>query len=69
MPARQLLARVKRLEQVRSSASPFERWFGSLDAFDDECRAGVNEGRFDPADMAVVVMSVRRWHTDGVWAQ
>lgn len=63
-----MLARVQRLEQARSPSSPFERWFGSLDAFAAECQAGMDEGRYDREDMTVVLMSVRRWHADGVWA-
>jgi hypothetical protein len=64
-----MLARVRRLEQARAPASPFELWFGSLEAFCDELRAGIAAGEYDPSDMSVVIAGVVRWHTDAVWAR
>ncbi len=65
-----MLARVKRIEAVRAPRmSPFEASYGSLDAWEAHCRAGIDAGEFDPTDMPVVMLSVRRWHTDGVYGQ
>ncbi|WP_182466864.1 hypothetical protein [Sphingomonas gilva] len=50
-------------------SSPFQRWFGSADAFCDEVWAGIDAGTYDPRDMPVVIASVERWHRDGVWAR
>lgn len=69
MGARSLLARVAKLEQARVPTSPFERWYGSLDAFTDGLRAGIEAGDYDPTDMPVVIMSVERWHRDGAWSR
>jgi hypothetical protein len=64
---RAMLARVQRLEQGRSPTSPFERWFGALDVFTDDLRAGVAAGVYDATDMPVVIASVERWHRDCLW--
>lgn len=69
MAVRGLLARVARLEQARIPTSPFERWYGSLEAFTDGARAGIAAGIYDPRDMPVVIASVERWHRDGAWAR
>jgi hypothetical protein len=66
---RNLLARVAKLEQSRTPTSPIEIWFGSLDAFTDDLRAGIVAGIYDPADMPMVIAAVERWHRDGgVWS-
>jgi hypothetical protein len=62
-----MLARVQRLEQARRPTSPFEIWFGSLDAWEAEVRAEIDAGILDPTDMPVVMMAVRRWHREGAW--
>jgi hypothetical protein len=64
---RSLLNRVKRLEAARSMASPFQRWFGSLDAFEAEVQAGIEAGHLDAGDMPVVMDAIRGWHRDGVF--
>ncbi len=72
MSVRAMLVRVRRLEQeqARAPASPFEHAYGSLNAWESECRAGVDAGRLDRTDMLVVVMAVRRWHgPEGPWAR
>lgn len=64
-----MLARVQRLEQGRTPGlSPLERAFGSLKGWEAECRAGISAGWLDGNDLPVVVMAVRRWHSDGVWS-
>ena len=63
-----MLARVARLEHARSPTSPFVLWFGSLETFTDELRAGVAAGRYDARDVPVVIAGVERWHRD-VWAR
>lgn len=62
-----MLARVQRLEQARRPTSPFELWFGSLDAWEAECQSGIDARTLDPTDVSFVMMAVRRWHHDGVW--
>lgn len=69
MSVRAMLARVRRIEQARAPSSPFERMYGSLDAFEAECRAGIEQGIYDGTDMPVVIASIRRWHTMGAWAR
>lgn len=68
MAVRNLLARVAKLEQSRTPTSPIEIWFGSLDAFADDLRAGIAAGTYDPKDMPVVIAAVERWHRE-VWAR
>lgn len=65
-----MLARVRRLELARAPAlSPFEAMPGGLDGWEAECRAGMDTGYLDAADVPVVIMAVRRWHRDGCWAR
>jgi len=60
MPAvRSLLARVARLEQA--NLSPWLHLIGPFAEFEAEVQAGIAEGRYDPRDMAVVLVSVKRW--------
>ncbi len=68
MSVRQLLARVQRLEQMRAPISPFERAYGSLEAWEAECQSGVAASLLDPQDMPVVMVAVRRWYREGAWA-
>ncbi|HSX53886.1 MAG TPA: hypothetical protein VLG14_01185 [Sphingomonas sp.] len=67
MSVRAMLTRVKRLEAARAVSSPFQRWFGSADAFCHEVWAGIDAGTYDPRDMPVVIASIERWHSDGVF--
>lgn len=63
-----MLARVGRLEAARSPVlCPFETEFGSLNAFEAHCRAGVSRATYDAIDIHVVMLSIRRWQTDRVW--
>lgn len=64
---RSMLARVRRLESARTMISPFIRALGSVDAFVDCVRAGVDAGTLDRRDMADVVACIQRWHRDEVW--
>ena len=65
---RSLLNRVKRLEAARTMASPFQRWFGSLDAFEAEAQAGIDAGQLDARDVPVVIDVIRGWHRDEVFS-
>ena len=65
---RALLVRVALLELARAPTSPFECWFGSLEAFTDKARAGIAAGEYDSTDMPVVITSIERWHSDRLWA-
>ena len=65
---RAMLAKVQRLEQSRSPISPFERAWGSLAEWEVECQSGIDEGRLDSRDMPVVMMALRRWHSEGAWS-
>lgn len=69
-----MLARVRRLERTGSPAlSPFERDYGSLDAFVVSVRADVAAGRLDRIDLlgmdgnGGVLRAILRWHADGAW--
>lgn len=65
---RSLLARVGKLEQAKAPAlSPFERDYGSVDAFAAAARADMDTGTLDPRDGPAVIAAVRRWHNDRVW--
>lgn len=65
-----MLARVRRIEEARAPAlSPFEAMPGGLDAWEAECRAGIDAGYLDGRDVPVVMLAVRRWHRDGAWAR
>jgi hypothetical protein len=67
MSVRAMLARVQRLEQARRPTSPFEIWFGSVDAWEAECQSGIDAGLLDRTDVPFVMMAVRRWHSEGAW--
>jgi hypothetical protein len=69
MPAvRSLLARVARLEQARAPAeSPFERAYGSLEAFAAGVQTDVVAGVLDPRDGPDLLAAVQGWHQDAVW--
>lgn len=69
-----MLARVGRLEVADAPAlSPFERDYGSLEAFAASVRAEVAAGRLDRLDLlgvnsgGGVLAAIVRWHTDRVW--
>jgi len=71
---RSMLARVARLEQARAPArSPIEKWFGSLDAFEQEALAQVDAGALDRIDMlgesgdGGVLRAIRGWHEQGLF--
>lgn len=65
---RTLLARVARLERADAPAvSPFEKGYGSVEAFAGSVRAGIDGGYLDSRDGPVVLAAVRRWHNDRVW--
>ena len=63
-----MLARVRRLEYSRSPISLLERAWGSLAEWEAECQSGIDEGRLDARDVPVVMMALRRWHSEGVWS-
>ena len=65
---RSMLARAKRLEAARTMASPIQRAYGSLEAFDSEAQAGIDAGTLDGRDMPVILTAVRRWHADGLFS-
>jgi hypothetical protein len=66
---RALLARVTRLERVKAPpVSAFELDYGSLEAFEAAAQAMIDAGTLDRRDGPVVLASIRRWHTDEVWA-
>lgn len=69
MPAvRPLLARVARLEQTKAPAvTPFQRTYGSLEAFAASAQASMDAGTLDPRDGRDIVQAVRGWHADRVW--
>ena len=69
MAVRSLLARVAKLEQARTPTSPVELWFGSIEAFSEEMRAGIATGIYDQRDMPVVIAGVERWHRDCAWGR
>jgi hypothetical protein len=75
MSVRSLLTRVQRLEQARAPVrSPIERWYGSLEAFEDETRAAVDAHALDRTDMygadgnGGVMGAIRGWHEQGLYA-
>lgn len=68
--SRSLLGRVRRIEVARLPArSGFESAPGGLDAWEAECRTGIDAGFLDPIDVPEVMLAVRRWHRDGAWAR
>lgn len=64
---RGMLARVRRLEVARSTASPIARLYASFDAFADDVQADIDAGKLDRTDMPIVLDCLRRWERDGVW--
>lgn len=65
---RSLLARVARLEQAgKPVASPFERGYGSLDAFEATAQGSMDAGALDRRDGCVLLRAIRQWHADRVW--
>lgn len=65
---RSLLARVARLEQVKAPAmSPFERDYGSVEAFAAFAQGQMDAGTLDRRDGPHILAAVRRWHDDRVW--
>ena len=63
---RAMLARVQRLEAGRvTPQSPFERAFGSLDAFADKVNADIGAGKLDRTDGPLLLQAVLKWHRDG----
>lgn len=71
---RSMLSRVAKLEQARvAPRSPIERWYGSLDAFEQDTRAKVDAGSLDRADMygsdgnGGVMRALRSWHEQGLF--
>ena len=69
MSVRAMLARVQRLEQSRAPTSPFALAFGSLDDWEADWQSGIDAGELDPRDMPIVMLAIRRWHRDEVWAR
>jgi hypothetical protein len=64
--AKALLTRVRRIEMMRSpGVSPF----GDLDAFETKCQAGIDAGELDERDVPLIILAVRRWHRDQVFAR
>lgn len=59
MSVRAMLARVQRLEQVRTS--PWDRLIGPIEVFDAMICDGIALGELDPTDAPIVLASVRRW--------
>ncbi|MFE3837899.1 hypothetical protein [Pseudogemmobacter sonorensis] len=66
---RGMLARVRRLEVARSTASPIARLYGSFEAFAEEVQADIDAGKLDRTDMPVVLDCLRRWEREKVWSQ
>jgi len=66
---RSLLARVQRLEAQGKTDHPssIETAFGSLAAFEEDVNAKIAAGRLDQIEMPLVLVAIRRGHTDGVW--
>jgi hypothetical protein len=65
---RSMLARVSRLEVADSPVqSPFERTYGSVEAFFNMASAAMDGGKLDRRDGEVLLVVIRRWHADRVW--
>ena len=63
---RSLLTRVANLEAARvTPQSPFERAFGSLDAFADKVTGDIGAGKLDKVDGPLLLQAVLKWHRDG----
>lgn len=67
MSVRAMQARVRRLEQVRRTMSPFVVAFGSFAAFETHCNQQMKGGLFDPRDFPVIIMCLRAWEEQGIW--
>ena len=61
---RALLERVRRLERTRET--PVFLHLASPE-FEAKMRAGVDAGRYDAKDMAIVLASVQKWARGRVW--
>ena len=59
MSVRTMLARVQRLEHVRTSQ--LVRRIGPIEEFDALVRDGIAAGQLDARDAPMVLASVRRW--------
>jgi len=67
---RSLLLRIQRLEKARTAPrSAFEVAYGSLEAYEQEVQAGIDAGTYDRIDMPIVLVCIRRWHSDGTFGQ
>ena len=65
---RALLTRISRLERSEVPAvSPFERTYGSVEAFTALVHAGIEAGELDHRDAPCVLAAIQRWHDDQVW--
>lgn len=64
---RGLVKRVRRLELARAPRSPFERAFGTLQAYVAEIQAGIDAGKYDRVEMPLVLNSIIAWHSQGLW--
>jgi hypothetical protein len=65
---RSLLARVAQLEKAEVPAvSPFERAYGSVEAFVAAALAGIDTGTLDPRDGSYLCDAVVRWHVGRLW--
>lgn len=61
-----MLARVRRIEKALAPAlSPFAAMPGGLEAWEAECRAGIDAGHLDGPDVRVAMLADRRRHHDG----
>ena len=66
MSVQAMQARVRRLEQVRRTTSPFVAAFGSFTAFENYCHQQIIDGWLDSRDFPVVIMCLRCWE-DGTY--
>jgi hypothetical protein len=48
--------------------SPFERAYGTPEAFAALVQAEIDAGAVDPHDAHYIIMAIERWHADRVWA-
>ena len=68
MSVRALAKRVQQLEQARRvPLSPFQLAFGSIETWEAFVAAEVDASRLDSRDMPVLIVCIRRWHTDRLW--
>jgi len=66
---RGMLARVRRLEVARSTASPIARLYGSFEAYAEGVQADIDAGKLDGIDMPVILDCLRRWERERLWGQ